>query len=184
MAKSSYKKINNGANAEHVSFLSILCFQWINAVLKRGNERVIEKSDCLPLAKENTTCSVIELLQTKWNEETTKCKRNAKNPKLWKSVLKILLVKDGMTLISCGILYKLCRILQPLLLVYLMVSLMIPERQDNYLRYGCALAIGINAVIGRLCAHQFSYRCDVLGIRISSALKGLVYLKVSRKCQN
>ena len=179
MAKSSYKRINNDAHTEHVSFLSILCFQWMNAVLKTGNERVIEESDFLPLAKENTTCSVIELLQTKWNEETTKCKRNATKPKLWKSVLKILLVNDGMTLISLGILYTIYRNLQPLLLGYLMVSLMASERQDSYLLYGCALAMAINAVVGRLSGHQLAYRCEVLGIRISSALKGLVCLKVS-----
>ena len=135
------------------------------------------------VAKENTTCSVIELLQTKWNEETTKCRKKAKKPKLWKSVLKSLFVKDGMTIILTGILYTLCRILQPLLLGYLMISLMTSKQQDNYLLYGGAIAIGINALVGSLSSHQFCYRCEVLGIRISSALKGLVYLKVSRKCQ-
>ena len=39
----------------------------------------------------------------------------------------------------------------------------------------------INAVVRNLSGHQLSYRGELIGIRITSALKGLVYLKVSRK---
>ena len=81
MAKSSYKRITSDAHSENASFLSILCFQWMNIVLKTGNERVIDKSDFLPLAKESGTCSLIEQLKTKWNEEKTKCKGSGKKNK-------------------------------------------------------------------------------------------------------
>ena len=43
---------------------------------------------------------------------------------------------------------------------------------------GCALGMGINALIGSLAMHHFDYRGEVWGLRFSSALKGLIYLKV------
>ena len=177
MAKNSYKKITS--DGDKVSFISLLFFQWMSNVFKTGSERAIEETDFLPLLKENTSCSVIGQLQTKWNEEVTKFKEIGKRPKLWKSVLKMLSVKDIMAFISIGTFYTLSRILQPLLLGYLIVSLMSAGTQHSYLLYGSAFALGINGFIGALCLHNFGYRCELLGIRISSALKGLVYLKVS-----
>ena len=35
-----------------------------------------------------------------------------------------------------------------------------------------------NALIGSLAMHHFDYRGEVWGLRFSSALKGLIYLKV------
>ena len=179
MAKNGYKKIPADTDTEKVSFVCLLFFQWMNGVLKTGSERALEENDFLPLAKENTSCSVIEQLQAKWNKEETKCKGKNKKPKLWKSVMKMFSVKEVILIFLTGILYTLCRILEPLLLGYLITSLMSAEPQSHYLLYGCALSMVINALIRSLNEHQFGYRCEVLGIRIGSALKGLVYHKVS-----
>ena len=177
MARNSYKKITS--DEDKISFVSLLLFRWMSSVFETGNERALEETDLLPLLKENTSCSVIRQLQTKWNEEVTKFKENGKRPKLWKSILKMLSVKEIMVFISFGTIYILCRILQPLLLGYLIMSLMSADTHHSYLLYACALAIGINGFVGALCLHNFGYRCELLGIRISGALKGLVYLKVS-----
>jgi len=122
MAKNSYKKITS--DGDKVSFISLLFFQWMSSVFKTGNERGLEETDLLPLLKENTPCSVIGQLQTKWNKEVRKFRENGERPKLWKSVLKMLSVKEIMAFISIGTFYTLSRILQPLLLGYLIVSLM------------------------------------------------------------
>ena len=89
--------------------------------------------------------------------------------------------KDVVLIVSTGAMFALSRILQPLLLGYLMVSLMSATPQHNYLLYGCAVAMGFNELIGALSLHHLGYRCEVMGIRIGSALKGLVYHKVSPK---
>ena len=181
MVKREYKKIRDDANTDDVSFVSFLFFQWMNSVFQKGSERPLDVNDFLPLAKESGICSLIEQLKTRWNKEKTKSKGSGKKPKLWKSVLKMISVKELMVLVLTGALVSLYRLLQPLLLGYLVVSLMSAESQKNYLFYGCALAMGINALIGSFSMHHFDYRCELLGIRISSALKGLVYLKVSAK---
>ncbi len=183
MAKNGYKRISTEREGEieNASFVSFLFFQWMNSVFKTGNERALEENDFLPLSEENFTCTLTELLQTKWNNENTKCKESGKRPKLWKSVLKTFFFKEGMILIIfTGALYSICRLLQPLLLGYL-ISTLISSREPhkNYYLYGCALAMGINSLFSSLSVHQFGYRCELLSIRIRSSLKGLVYAKVS-----
>ena len=181
MAKTSYQRVTNTTQTENVSFLSTLLFRWMNDVLKSGNERAIDETDFLSLNEECTACFLTEQLQSKWTDETANSRRHDKQPKLWKSVLKMLTTREAMILFVTATVLLFCRVLQPLLLGYLVKSLMMAELQHHFLLYGCALALGINELIGSLCWHQFDYRCEVFGIRISSAVKGLVYVKVTKK---
>ena len=181
MARNGYKKITDDADTKKASFVSLLFFQWMNIVFKTGSERALQKNDFLPLSKENTSSFVITRLRTKWEKEESKCKENGKEPKLWKIVLKMLSTKDVVLMVSTGAMFVLGRILQPLLLGYLITSLMSATPHHNYLVCGCALAIGFNELIGALSVHHLGYRCEVLSIRIVGALKGLVYHKVSTK---
>ena len=180
MARNGYKKIPSDDDVKKVSFVSVLFFQWMNSIFKTGNKQALEKSDFLPLSKENTTCSVTEQLQTNWKKEKAKCKGNAKKPKLWKSVANMLSAQDAMIIIFLCALYSLARLIQPLFLGYLVTALMSAEAQKSYLLYGCAFAMCINTWIGNLCLQHLCYKCEVLAIRISSALKGLIYFKVSK----
>lgn len=178
MTREGYRKVPNEDHKEKISCLSFMFFHWMNNVLKTGNERPLEQSDFLPLSEENTSSFLIEHLQKEWNKEKATCKRKKKRPKLWKSVLKFLPLKEVLILTVNYALYSLSRLLQPLLLGFFMVTLMSPELHSVYLLYGCALGMGINALIGSLAMHHFDYRGEVWGLRFSSALKGLIYLKV------
>ena len=180
MARNGYKRISTEGEIGNVSFLSLLFFQWMNSVFQTGNERALDENDFLPLSEETFTCTLTEQLQTNWNKENTKCKSNGKKPKLWKSVLKMVSFKEGMIIVFTGVLCSGCALLQPLLLGYLISALLsTPEPQNNYPLYGCALAMGINALISSLSLHHLFYRCELLSIRIRSSLRGLVYAKVS-----
>ncbi|KAL9956480.1 hypothetical protein ACROYT_G037960 [Oculina patagonica] len=177
MARNGYKKISSDDDVEKVSFVSLLLFQWMNSVFKIGNKRALEECDFLPLSKENTTRSLTEQLQTNWNREKANCKENGKKPKLWKSVTKMLSVEDAMIFIFLSILYSFSRLTQPLFLGYFVSTLMSAEPQRNPLLYSCALAMCINALIGALAVHHLCYTGELVAIRMSSALKGLVYHK-------
>ena len=180
MERSGYKKIcSEDSEEKNVSFLSFLFFQWMNNVINTGSERVLEQDDFLPLSKENSTSSVTEKLQTKWNDEKAKCERSGKRPKFWKSVVKMKSVKDFSTIMFTGIVDSCCRIFQPLFLGYLISSLMsATETRNDVLLYGCALAMGVNALIKSLSNGHFCFRKELLGIRLTSAIKGIIYLKV------
>ncbi|CAH3144500.1 unnamed protein product [Pocillopora meandrina] len=74
-----------------------------------------------------------------------------------------------------GIFRSFLRIPQPLLLGYLISSLMSTEPRQKMFLYGCALALGFSALMEKLLSQTLMYRCELLGITLSSALNGLVY---------
>ena len=179
MERNGYKKIINDTNTEKLSIVSLLLFRWMNNIFKTGNEQTLDENDFLPLSEKNTTCFVTEQLQIKWDEEITDCKGKGKKPRLWKCVMKMLSVKDVIFLFFNWFIYAFCYILEPLILGYFMASLLSAESQRVYRLYGCALAMVINVLMRSLFGHQAAYRCELLAIRISSALKGIIYIKVS-----
>ena len=179
MERNGYKKNTNDTNTEKLSIVSLLLFRWMDNVFKTGNEQTLDENDFLPLSEKNTTCFVTEQLQLKWDEEITDCKGKGKKPRLWKCVMKMLSVKDVIFLFFNWFIHAFCCILEPLLLGYFMASLFSAESQRLYRLYGCALAMVITVLMRSLSGNQVAYRCELLAIRISSALKGLIYIKVS-----
>ena len=180
MKRSGYRKITEKDSKENLNILSILFFQWMNEVVKIGSERTLEQNDFLPLSKENKTRPATEKLQTKWNDEKASCKRNNKNPKLWRSVIKTVSAKEVFIIVLTGLLDSVGRILQPLFLGFVVSALISAEEpQKDVLLYVCALAMAANYFIKNICMHQYFYRSATLGVKLCGALKGLVYIKVS-----
>ena len=179
MARNGYNKTSHSEDKKRVNFLSLLLFQWMNSIFKIGSERPLDENDLLPPSKENSASFLTDQLQGNWNKEQTKCNKNQNRPKLWKSVIKLISVKDVIIIGSPIALYSITQLLQPLLLGYLISTLMSAEPTKDNLPYICTLALCINSVIGTLSMHQRGYRCELLGIRIGCALKGLIYHKVS-----
>ena len=179
MARKGYNKISPTED-KGVSFVSLLLFQWMNSIFKIGSERPLDENDFLPLSKENSASFLTDQLQANWNKEKTKCNRDQKRSRLWKCVIKLISVKDAIIVVSTDALHSISTLLQPLLLGYLISILMSSEPKKDNLLYGCTLALCISSIIGALCIHYHDYRCELLGIRISCALKGLIYNKVSK----
>ena len=175
--KSGYMKIS-GDKDEKVSFVSSLFFRWMNEVLKKGSQRPLDQNDFLPLSDEDSGRFVTDKLRKSWESEKHHSKMNGKRPKLWKSVFDVLSAKDFIIILTGNILCTTSRLLFPLFLGYLVSKLMSTEEENNYQLYTCALAMCLNGLIGGLGVHQQDYRCEILGIKIGSALRGLVYHKV------
>ena len=151
----------------------------MSSVFKTGKHRALEQSDFLPLSKENRTSFVTENIQENWRKEKRKCHETAREqPKLWKSVIRTISFREVMILICMGIFRSFLRIPQPLLLGYLISSLMSTEPRQKMFLYGCALVLGFSALMEKLSSQTLMYRCELLGITLSSALNGLVYHKV------
>ena len=175
--KGGYWRIS-GDEDKKVSFVSSLFFCWMNGVLKEGSQRPLDQNDFLPLSDENSGRFVTDKLRKSWESEKHHCKVNGKRPKLWKSVFDMLSAKDVIIILTGNILSTTSRLLFPLFLGYLVSKLMSTEEENNYQLYTCALAMCLNGLIGGLGMHQQDYRCEILGIKIASALRGLVYQKV------
>ena len=176
-AKSGHMKIS-GDKDKKVSFVSSLFFCWMNEVLEKGSQRPLDQNDFLPLSDENSGRFVTDKLRKSWESEKHHCKMNGKRPKLWKSVFDMLSVKDVIIILTGNILSTTSRLLFPLFLGYLVSELMSTEVENTHRLYTCALAMCLNGLISGFGMHQRDYRCEILGIKIGSALRGLVYHKV------
>ena len=175
--KGGYRRIS-GDDDNKVSFASSLFFRWMNGVFKKGSQRPLDQNDFLPLSEENSGRFVTDKLRKSWESEKHHCKVNGKRPKLWKSVFDMLSAKDVIIILKGNLLSATSVLLFPLFLGYLLSKLMSTEAENTYQLYACALAMCLNGLIGGLGMHQRSYRCEILGIKIGSALRGLVYHKV------
>ncbi|PFX21725.1 Multidrug resistance-associated protein 4 [Stylophora pistillata] len=181
MAPNGYRKITSTNEfTEKVGFVSILLFQWMNEVMKTGNQRALEESDFVPLSNVDTSQSVTDRLEKKWKEEKAISTRKEKRPKLWKSVLKMLSLREVAYVYLPGVLYGIGSLVTPLLIGYLIFMLMSPGTHANPILHGCflAAAMTMNTLIGSLAMQHHAYACEILGIRLSNAIKGLVYKKI------
>ncbi|CAH3144489.1 unnamed protein product [Pocillopora meandrina] len=180
MTRHGYNKISQDDEKapQKVGFVSYVLYQWMSSVFKTGKQRALEQSDFLPLSKENRTSFVTENLQENWREEERKCHETPRGrPKLWKSVTRTISFREVMILICMGIFRSFFRIPSPLLLGYLISSLMSTEPQQKMFLYGCALALSISSLVQKVSSQTLMYRCELMGITLRSALNGLIYHK-------
>lgn len=191
MPKSSYEKVvgddrkegetNDSHPLKSANFLSILTFWWMNNTLRTGFKRPLERDDFLPLCADDNTQTLTEKLRNLWNNTLKECDKKGKTPKLWKCVAKFISFKEACVVWSIWLLETLCRVLQPWLLEILVTLLMQPELEARGLAYACAVLIGLVALVGA-CTHVANFKCELMGMRLSSAIRGVVYLKVSIRC--
>jgi len=162
---------------QSANFLSLLTFWWMNSTLKKGSKRPLNQSDLLPLHEKDRTRDLTERLQKEWNTNVQDCNSTqGKQPKLWKSVLRTMSCKDILYLLSFYFIESVCRVLQPLVLG-LLLRLLSSTAMDRSLTYACCslLLLGGLSTASR---HYSAFRLELLGMRLSSAVKGIVYLKV------
>ena len=164
---------------KEAGLFSLLTFWWMNGVFQTGSKRPLQESDFLPLQEQDETQRLTENIQKLWSCEKKKCAESGKKPQLWKSVLNAVSLQQWGFLLLTNLLYCTCRVLQPLLLGFLVSEMMNIQNDDRSLLYMCAAAMSVNALMRSQVAHQFFYRSYLLGMQLRAALKGVVYLKVS-----
>ena len=182
MSNSGYTKLRTSSQAssldrEEAGLFSVLLFGWMTEIFKTGNKRPLEKSDFLPRNEENKTSVLTEKLQTFWDDERKACLATGKRPKLWKSVVKMIPARGVLVIVLFGAVELICRILQPLLLGFILSNL-ISQSSGKSLMYVCGVLIGVVAIGKGFSLHLRCYMPEVLGARLSCALKGIIYSKV------
>ena len=164
---------------KEAGLFSLLTFWWMNRVFQIGAKRPLEESDFLPLQKEDETQRLTEKIQKLWSCEKKKCAESGKKPRLWKSVLKAASLQQWALLLLTNLMDSTCRILQPLLLGFMISQMMVIQNREYSLLYVGAAAMLLTAVVKALSMHQYNYHSLLLGMQLRAALKGVVYQKVS-----
>ena len=158
-------------------FLSELCICWLNSIFKIGSERPLNQSDFLPLGDEDRTRDITERLQEDWDHHVKECSNNgARQPKLWKCLARMISWGEIFYFMSFFFLQSIARVTQPLVLAWIIHFLRSSETHKPFTYVSCLL-LSLNALFAA-CTHFSHYRFELLGMRLRSALKGIVYLKV------
>ena len=162
------------------NFLSRLTFYWMNGIFKIGNKRPLNQSDFFPIHDDDRTRDLTEQLQKEWNNHVQECNNTTgKQPKLWKCVLRTISWKEILFLMSFWLIESICRVSQPLVLGFLL-RLLSSTEMNCTLTYFCCLLLAL-AGLSSACVHYSAYKFELLGMRLSSALRGIIYLK-ARVC--
>ena len=160
------------------SFFSVLTLGWMNGIFKIGSKRPLKQSDFFPIHDDDRTRDLTERLQKEWNNHVQECNSTAgKQPKLWKCVLRTISLKEILYLMTFWFTESICRVSQPLVLG-LLLRLLSSTEMDRTLTYTCCLLLALGG-LSTACTHYSAYRFELLGMRLSSALRGIIYLKVT-----
>lgn len=183
MSNKGYDKVPTSEHSplrqEEPSLWSLLSLGWMNEIFKTGNTRPIQQSDFLPLDKESKARQLTDKLQGIWDNERKTSLNSGKKPKLWKSVLKMVPPRDAAVIMLFGVVNLISRVLQPLLLGFIISSL-VSQSKDSSLMYVCALLLGLAAAGKSFSLHTNGFMSEMLAARLISALKGIIFSKVRR----
>lgn len=156
------------------NWISFLLFWWTNDLFKTGNKRPLQQSDFWPLHDEDKTCLLTEQLQSQW----TKDLKNDKDPRLWKTAMKVLSRKELCIIGFAGFLDSVGRFLQPFFLG-VFISTLVSSTPEQALLACCALLMLLVVVMKSVAVHHSSFKLYVIGMRMKASLKGLIFKKVS-----
>ena len=160
------------------SFFSVLTLGWMNGIFKIGSKRPLNQSDFFPIHDDDKTRDLTERLQKEWNNHVQESNSTGrKQPKLWKCVLRTISLKEILYLMTFWFTESICRVSQPLVLGFLL-RLLSSTEMDRTLTYTCCLLLALGG-LSTACTHYSAYRFELLGMRLSSALRGIIYLKVT-----
>ena len=160
------------------NFLSLLTLSWMNGIFKIGNKRPLNQSDFLPLHDDDRTRELTEQFQKEWNNHVQEYNSTAgKQPKLWKCFLRTVSLKEILYLMTFWFTESICRVSRPLILG-LLLRLLSSTEMDRTQTYTCCLLLALSG-LSTACTHYSAYRFELLGMRLSCALRGIIYLKVT-----
>ena len=181
----SYQKLNTGCSVtnpkENASLFSLLTFSWLNNLLKRGSQRALENDDLPPLLEEDEIHALTNNLEREWSRN---CKA-AINTKpwirtaiLWRALWNLIPASEKVLVLTLASTHIVLRILQPLFLIALLAELMKESSGDT--RWICLSASGVclSAWLIAISKCHCDYRSSMIGMRVRSALQGVIYKKV------
>ena len=149
----------------------------MNGLFKTGSQRPLKQFDFFPLHHKDRTRELTDRLWETWNNQVQECsKTEGRQPKLWKCVFKTMHWQEHIVP-WCGLaLDSICHVIQPLLLAIIIDSL--TSGKNRTLSYTCAILL-VLCCIPQIYTHFIVYKYDMISMRLTSALKGVIYRKVS-----
>ena len=181
----SYEKLDKGCSLrnpkENASFISLLTFSWLNNLLKRGNQQALENDDLPPLLEEDEIQALTNNLEREWSRsckaaQTTKTW--IRTAILWRALWSLVPTSEAALVLTLAFTHILLRLLQPLFLIGLLAELMKESSGDRRRIYLSATGVCLSAWLIAISKCHCDYRSSMIGMRVRSALLGVIYKKV------
>ena len=181
----SYEKLDKGCTLtnpkEKASLILLLTFSWLNDLLTRGSQRALENDDLPPLSEEDEIQELTKNLEREWSR-SCKAAINAKpwirTAILWRALWNLVPTSEKALVLTLASTHIVLRLLQPLFLIALLAELMKESSGDT--RWICLSASGVclSAWLIAISKCHCDYRSSMIGMRVRSALLGVIYKKV------
>ena len=181
----SYEKLNTGPSLtnpkENAGLCSLLIFAWLNDLLKRGSQRALENDDLPPLLEEDENQGLTKNLEKEWSRN---CKSEhasktwIRSAKLWGAFWNLVPTSEKALVLTLASTHIILRLLQPLFLIGLLAELMKESSADRGWIYLSALGVCLCTWLIAISTCHCDYRSSMIGMRVRSALLGVIYKKV------
>ena len=181
----SYQKLNTGCwvsnPKENATLFSLLTFSWLNNLLKQGSQRALENDDLPPLLKEDDNEALTKKLEKEWSRN---CKASRttetwiKTATLWRALWNLVPASEKVLVLSLALTHIVLRLLQPLFLIGLLAELMKEPLGDGRRIYLSASGVCLSTWFIAISKCHCDYRSSMIGMRVRSALQGVIYKKV------
>ena len=163
---------------DEAGFLSLLTFSWINDVLKLGSKQPLEEKHLFTVETSFRAEKLVTDLEMEWLAEERASDHNRTKPRLWKAVMRVIPVRDYITLALIRMFYAITFNLFPLIIWFFLKSI-----SSSEISYKSTLPIVIGifllSVTRSLCTIHGGFKAEMIAIKLKVAMIGLVYKKAS-----
>ena len=155
----------------------------MNELLKQGNKRPLENDDLPPLLKEDQSQELTQNLECLWFLSSNKsghikCENWIKTARLWRALLRLVPTSEKVFVMTLAYLHMVLCVTQPLFLIGLIADLAKQYPLQQPWIYFHAAGVCLCTWLIVICKCHCDYRSSMIGMRLRSAILGLIYKKV------
>ncbi|XP_031556800.1 ABC transporter C family member 8-like [Actinia tenebrosa] len=166
-----------GSKTFKTGLFSYLFFTWLNGLLRLGYQRPLAHDDLLELSDENKAQDLVAKLHVLWMEEINSAKKRGRKPRLWKAMFKLFL-RDVILFTALKLMDEAMGITLVVSVWFYLKLLEEGSHMDQTYAVGIVASIGIPSLIKVFFYHHSDYLAVLMGVRLKSAVIGLIHKKV------
>uniref|UniRef100_A0A8D2LPQ3 Cystic fibrosis transmembrane conductance regulator n=1 Tax=Varanus komodoensis TaxID=61221 RepID=A0A8D2LPQ3_VARKO len=155
---------------------------WLNPLFATGHKRKLEEDDMYKVLTEDSSKVLGEELQSHWDNEVQKAKKEARTPHLTKAII-LCYWKSYLALGFFTLIEETLKVIQPIFLGMIIRYFenvgSVDENALNY-AYASAAALSVCTLILAVTHHLYFYHVQCAGMRLRIAMCHMIYRKALR----
>ena len=177
-----YKKLGSeeskaSSSLDKQSLFSIIFFRWVNGVIENCKRSPLTIDDLCPLSTVDEPEVVTKKLEEAWNQELCGQPKCVK-PRLWKAIARFLSKRECFIVMLLAFMRSTCLLLICVLLYFLLREITEEAEEVQNVAIFCVSSICVCAGVISLSVSHFQFRGSRLGMKVRTAITGLLYKKV------